>query len=115
MKSILRILITSVIVLVLAELLPGVAIVNYTTALILALTLGILNILIKPLLVLLTLPITILTFGLFMLVVNALILLLADQLISGFTVHSIWNAILFCMLLSVSQTILFSLLKKDKK
>jgi len=61
------------------------------------------------------LPITILTFGLFLLVINACIIMLADYFIDGFTVDGIGWAILFSLLLSFLQSILFSIFKKDKK
>ena len=63
----------------------------------------------------LTLPITIVTLGLFLLIVNALIILLADKLIDGFSVDGIWIAIIFSILLSILQSILHSTLKEDKK
>jgi len=65
--------------------------------------------------VILTLPITIVTLGLFMLVVNALIILLADKLIDGFSVSSIWIAILFSVLLSILQSLFHSFLKEEEK
>ncbi|CAH8282281.1 conserved hypothetical protein [Mariniflexile fucanivorans] len=70
---------------------------------------------VKPILVILTLPITVVTLGLFLLIINALIILLADKLIEGFSVSSIWTAILFSILLSILQSFLHSLLKEDKK
>jgi putative membrane protein len=114
MKLILRILLTALAVVILAKILPGIDVESYTTAIIVAVVLGLLNILVRPVLVLLTLPVTIITFGLFLLIINALIILLADRLIDGFQVGSIWWALLFSLLLSFLQSILFSLLKKDK-
>jgi putative membrane protein len=70
---------------------------------------------VKPILVILTLPVTIITFGLFLLVINAAIILLASKLIDGFYVNGIWWALLFSLLLSFLQSILFSFLKEDKK
>jgi len=82
-------------ILALANVLTGVHLDGYVSAIIVALVLSILNLLVKPLLVILTLPITIITLGLFLLVVNGLIILLADKFIDGFDVDSIWWAILF--------------------
>jgi putative membrane protein len=65
---------------------------------------------VKPILVLFTLPVTILTFGLFLLVINAVIILLADAFISGFSVDGFWVALLFSLLLSIVQSLLFSFL-----
>lgn len=115
MKFIIKLLLNALAVVVLSKVLSGVSVDSYTTAIIVAVVLSVLNLLVKPFLILLTLPITIVTLGLFLLVVNALIILLADNLIDGFSVDGIWTAILFSILLSILQSILHSLLKKDKK
>lgn len=115
MKLILRLLLNAIAVFVLANVLNGVSVDSYVTAIIVALVLSILNLIIKPILVFFTLPITILTLGLFLFVVNGLIILLADKFIDGFSVVSIWVAILFSILLSLLQWLLQSFLKKDKK
>ncbi len=115
MKFIIKLLLNGLAVVVLSKVLKGVSVDSYTTAIIVAVVLSVLNLLVKPFLILLTLPITIVTLGLFLLVVNALIILLADNLIDGFSVDGIWTAILFSILLSILQSILHSLLKKDKK
>ncbi len=115
MKLILKLLLNAVAVVVLAKILNGVSVDSYTTAIIVAVVLSILNLLVKPVLIIFTLPITIMTLGLFLLVVNALIILLADKLIDGFYVNGIWTAILFSILLSILQSILHSLLKEGKK
>lgn len=115
MKLILKLLLNAVAVVILAKLLNGVNVDSYTTAIIVAVVLSILNLLVKPVLVILTLPITILTLGLFLLIINALIILLADKLIDGFSVSSIWMAVLFSILLSILQSVLHSLLNEDKK
>ncbi|HSP12101.1 MAG TPA: phage holin family protein [Salegentibacter sp.] len=113
MNFILRILLTALAVVVLAKFLPGVEVAGYVTAIIVAIVLAILNLLVKPILVLFTLPVTILTLGLFLLVINAVIILLADAFVSGFEVNGFLIAILFSLLLSLFQSILFSLLGKD--
>jgi len=116
MKTIVKLALTAIAVMIIAKFLPGIYLDDsLTTPLIVALVLAILNVLIKPLLIILTLPITILTLGLFLLVVNALIILLADKLIDGFGVSSIWTAILFSILLSILQSIFHSVLKEEKK
>lgn len=114
MKLILRILLSALAVVVLANILPNVSVDSYVTAIIVAVVLSLLNFIVKPILVILTLPVTILTFGLFLLIVNAVIILLADYLIPGFNVDGMWWALLFSLLLSLLQSILFSLLKEDK-
>ncbi len=114
MKLIIRILLSALAVVILANILPGVGVDSYTTAIIVAIVLSLLNFIVKPILVILTLPITILTLGLFLLIINALIILLADKFVSGFTIDSIWWALLFSLLLTFLESIFFSFLKDDK-
>ncbi|MEA1784712.1 phage holin family protein [Arenibacter sp. GZD96] len=114
MNLILRVLLSAIAVVILSYLLPGVAVDSYLSAIIVAVVLSVLNFLVKPILVILTLPVTILTLGLFLLIVNAIIILLADNLVSGFQVNGIWWALIFSVLLSFLQSILFSLLKDGK-
>lgn len=110
-----RILLSALAVVILAKILPHVSVDTYFTAIIVAIVLSLLNFLVKPILIILTLPVTIVTFGLFLLVINAIIILLADKLIDGFMVDGLWWALLFSLLLSLLQSLLFSLLKdKDK-
>jgi len=115
MKLILRLLLNALAVVILSYILPGVGVDSITTAILVALVLSILNFLVKPILVILTLPITILTLGLFLLIINAIIILIAAHFISGFEVSSIWWAIIFSLLLSFLQSILHSIFKEDKK
>jgi len=113
MKLIIRILLTAVAVFLIAKFLPGVSVAGYGTAIIVAVVLALLNLIVKPILVLLTLPVTILTLGLFLLVINAIIILLADSFISGFGVDGFWIALIFSLLLSIFQSILFSILGSE--
>lgn len=115
MKLVIRLLLTALAVIVLSKLLSGVNVDSYTTAIIVAIVLALLNLFVKPLLVLLTLPATILTLGLFLFVINACIILLADKLIDGFSVSSFWIALLFSILLTILQSILHSLLNEQEK
>jgi len=95
--------------------LPGVEVDRFTTALLVALVLSVLNFFIKPLLIILTLPITVLTFGLFLFIVNAIIILLAGKLVSGFRVDSIGWALLFSILLAFFTYILETIIAPDYK
>ena len=113
MKLIIRILLTALAVVLIAKFLPGVSVESYLTAIIVAVVLAILNLIVKPILVILTLPVTILTLGLFLLVINAIIILLADSFVSGFGVDGFWIALIFSLLLSVFQSILYSILGSD--
>ena len=109
MKFVLRVLITAAAVLLIANFLGGVHVENYTVAIVVALILGILFAFLKPVLVVLTLPITVVTLGFFLLVINTLLILLADKMVSGFTVDGFWIAMLFSILLSIAQSFLYSL------
>jgi putative membrane protein len=93
---------------------PGVHVASFTTALIVAIVLGLLNIFIKPILVILTLPVTILTLGLFLLVINALIILLCTNIVGGFHVDSFWTALIFSIVLSLLQSIMNGILGEGK-
>lgn len=115
MNLLARILLSAIAVLVIAELLPGASVNNYTTAIIVAVILGLLNMIVKPILVILTLPVTLVTFGLFLLVINALIILMADSLIGGFSVDGVLSALIFSLLLTILESFLFSLLKDSKR
>ena len=114
MKTILKILLTAVAVMILAYLLPGVGVASYWAAILVAVVLALLRLIVKPILVFLTFPITIVTLGLFLLVINAVIILLADYFVKGFAVENFWWALGFSILLSILQSILFSLLEKDR-
>ncbi|WP_420602731.1 phage holin family protein [Flagellimonas sp.] len=115
MKLIIKLLLNALAVIILSYVLPGVGVDSITTAIIVAIVLSILNFLVKPILIILTLPITIVTLGLFLLIINAIIILIAAHFISGFQVSSIWWALIFSLLLSFLQSILHSILKEDKK
>ncbi|SEP72710.1 putative membrane protein [Hyunsoonleella jejuensis] len=115
MKLIIKLLLNALAVFILAYLLSGVNVDGYVGALIVAIVLSVLNLFVKPILVIFTLPATILTLGLFLLVINAVIILLADKLIDGFAVANFWWALIFSVLLSILQSILHSLLQEDKK
>jgi putative membrane protein len=92
----------------------GVHVAGFTTALIVAVVLGLLNIFIKPILVVLTLPITFVTLGLFLLVINALIIILCDNIVGGFSVDSFWTALFFSIILSILQSIMYKILGEVK-
>ena len=99
-KWILKILVCSVNVFVLAYILPGISIVDFFTAILVAVVLALLDVVVKPLLILLTLPATILTLGLFLFVINAGIILIDAHFVHGFEVRSFWHALLFGAVLS---------------
>jgi len=109
MKLLVRIIITSVLVLLIAHFMKGVHVEGFVTALLVAVVLGLLNIFIKPIFVLLTMPFTIVTLGLFLLVINAIIILLCTNIVGGFSVDTFWTALLFSVVLSISQSIMYKI------
>ncbi len=100
MKLIFRLLVNALAILAVAYFVPGVMVASFTTALIVALVLGLLNVIIKPILLILTLPITILTLGLFTLVINALLFWFASTFISGFSVSGFGPAFFGALIVS---------------
>ncbi|PWV53818.1 phage holin family protein [Chitinophaga sp. S165] len=115
MNFLIRLLVTALAAMLSAYLLPGVTIRDFITALVLALVLAILNVLVKPILIILTLPATIFTLGLFLLVINAIIILLASKLVGGFSVDGFWWALIFSLVLTVVNSIMHSIAGKDNK
>lgn len=113
MNLIIRFLLNGLAIVLTAYLLPNVGIDGYGTALLVALILSITNAIVKPILIFLTIPITILTLGLFLLVINAAIILFVDYLVAGFYVDGFWWALLFSLILSLFNS-LFDDLAKDK-
>jgi len=107
MKSILRLLVTAAIAFMLAQILPGVHVDDYGTALLFAFVLSLLNVFLKPFLIILTLPLTLLTFGLFLFVINTIIVLLAGEWVKGFDIDSFGWGLLFSLLLTFITSFLF--------
>ncbi len=103
-------ILNAVALLVVAYILPGITVASFGSALIAALVLGLLNTLVKPLLVLLTLPITIVTLGLFLLVLNALVFWFAGSVLKGFQVNGFWWALLGALIYSIVSGLLSGLL-----
>lgn len=105
MSFVSRIIANSVAVVISAWVLSGVHLEGFMTAIIVALVLAFLNSIVKPLLVLLTIPVTVLTLGLFLLVINAIIIELAAYLVTGFTVDGFWSALFFSFILSFLNSV----------
>ncbi|WP_126972091.1 phage holin family protein [Gynurincola endophyticus] len=106
-QIILKMMITSIVAFGLSFILDGVQMKDFTTAIILAIVLSILNILVKPLLIIFTLPLTILTLGLFLFVINAIIISIADYFIDSLVITNFWWALLFSLLLSLVVSFLY--------
>lgn len=108
MNFIIRLLVTAAVAYGLAYLLKGIHIDSYWTALVFALVLAIVNLIVRPLLVILTIPLTIITLGLFLFVINALMVLLASKVVDGISVNGFWWALLFGLLLSIVSSLFLS-------
>ena len=110
-----RIIFTSIVAFGLSYILSGVRIDSFWSAIVLAIVLAILNAIVKPILIFFTFPLTIVTLGLFLFVINAIIILLAENLVGGFHVDGFWWALLFSLLLSIVTSVLFKEEKKEKE
>ena len=115
MNFLLRIIISALVAFGLARVLKGIEVDSFWTALIFALILAVLNVLVKPVLIILTLPLTIVTLGLFLFVVNTLVVLLASWLIDGFRIANFGWGLLFALLLSLVTSVISKELDKDKR
>ena len=114
MNFIIKLFISSIVVFSLSYFLPGVHVTSIVAALWVAIVLGLLNTFLKPILVFLTIPVTLFTLGLFLLVINAMIVLICDYFIPEFQVDGFITALLFSVLLSVSQSILNKIFVSEK-
>jgi len=112
MRFVLKIVGATLAVFVSAYIIPGVTVDTYITALIVAVVLGFLNSFVKPILVILTLPVTILTLGIFYLLINALMVIITASLVRGFQVESIIAAILFGISVSLINSFLNTFIDK---
>lgn len=101
-------------ILIVSYLLDGIKVENFLTALLAAAVLGILNAILRPLLIILTLPINILTFGIFTFIINAGLLMLVSEIITGFHVSGFWTAILGSILISITSGLLNFLFRENR-
>ncbi len=115
MDFLIRLIISTLAVLISSYLLPGVSIDgnSFFTALIVATVLAFLNAVVKPVMIILTIPITIFTLGFFLLIINACMILVAAKLVPGFHVNGFWWALLFSLILSLVTSILEGIKKSD--
>ncbi len=114
MRQITRILVTAAIVMLIPYLLSGVTVDGVFTSIKVAVVLSLLNIFVKPILVFFTFPITLFTLGLFLLVINALIIMLCDHFLDGFKIDTFLNALIFSIILSISQSIAYKFTDEKK-
>lgn len=114
MKYIINLILTALLVVALSYMLPGVSTSSFLSAIIVSLVISLLNLLVRPILVLFTIPITIITFGLFLLVVNTLIILMADWLVGpAFETDGFWWAFIFAILLALGRYLLARITGED--
>ncbi len=111
--ALLNLLFSTIAVFVTASILPGIHVNNWGTALVVAVVLGLVNTFLRPILFLLTLPINILTLGLFSFVIIGLLVLLVSAIVPGFKVDGFWWAVLFALVLAVINNFLGLLIKED--
>ena len=114
-RILINILVTSIAALVASYLLPEVIIDGFLNAILVALALALLNQFVKPLLILFTIPVTIFTLGLFLLIINAIIILLADWMVIGFSVRNFWWALLFSFILTFIKSLLAPFFPQKEK
>ena len=107
-------MISGLAVLITAYLLPGVKVDGMLGAVIVAAVLALLDAVIKPIMVILTLPVTFITLGLFLLVINACVILLASKIVPGFLVDGFWWALLFSIILALINSILEGIAKSNR-
>lgn len=115
MRLLLRLIITAAVAYGLSKVLSGIEVADFWTAFIFAVILALLNVFVKPILILLTLPVTILTLGLFLFVINALVILLASRIVEGFVVENFWWGLLFALLLSIINTFINNQIDKEDR
>lgn len=112
-KALIHILITAVSILLVARFVPGIGVDTFTTALLVAFVLAIINLLVRPILVVLTLPINIITLGLFTFILNGLLLWFAAYFVRGFTVSNLFAAVLGAFAVSVLSWLGAKILRID--
>ena len=115
MRIILRLLVTAAIAFILAQVVPGVHVADYGTAILFAVVLGFLNIFLRPILIILTLPLTLFSFGLFLFIINTITVMLASEWVKGFVIDNFGSGLLFSLLLTVSTYLLFNEEDRQRK
>jgi len=115
MKTVGKIFASALAVILSAYILPGVHVDGFITAIIVAVVLALVNFFVKPLLIIITIPVTILTLGLFLLAINAFMILMVDSFIDGFAVDGFWWALIYSLVLSIVSSIFGINDKKEKR
>jgi len=115
MHFLIRILVVAAVSFGLAHLLNGIHVADFWTALVFAVVLALLNMFIRPVLILFTLPVTFVTLGLFLLVINTIVVLLASKFVDGFSIDGFWWALLFSIILSIITSAIDKKEKEDRR
>ena len=115
MNFLIRLLVVAAVSFGLAHLLGGVHVTDFWTAFVFAFVLALLNIFIRPLLILFTLPVTFFTLGIFLFVINTLVVLLASKFVDGFTIDNFWWGLLFSIILSIITSAIDKKEKEDRR
>jgi len=105
MNWLVKVILSAAAVLLASYLIPGVAVDSFITAIVVAIVLSFINLIFRPLFVILTLPITIVTFGLFLIAINAFMIMMASSFVDGFYVSGFWTALFFSFILSFLQSV----------
>ncbi|MDD5710794.1 MAG: phage holin family protein [Candidatus Colwellbacteria bacterium] len=106
MRTLIRWAVLTFVIMVLANWIPNVTVENWKAAVIAALVLGLINTLLKPVITFIAFPINLLTFGLFSVVINAWLVLLASDMVAGFGVEGFWTAVLFSLAFSIASSLI---------
>ena len=115
MNFLIRVLVIAAVSFGLAHLLGGVHVTDFWTAFVFAIVLALLNMFVRPILILVTLPVTFITLGLFLFVVNTLIIMLASKFVDGFSIDNFWWALLFSIILSIITSAIDKKEKVDRR
>lgn len=114
MKFFVHWFVSSLAIIISAYLLPGVRVDGLESALVLAVALGVINAFVRPILILITLPLTVMTFGLFLLVINTLLIMGAAAVVPGFSVSGFWWALLFGVVLALVSSFFRGITQVDR-
>lgn len=106
MNIVVRLLITAIATFVASYIIPGVKIDSFTSLIVVSIALGVINAFIKPILVVLTFPLTVITLGIFLLLLNGILILVVGSIVPGFYVESLFSAILFSIIVSIVSSLL---------
>ena len=115
MNFLIRVLVVAAVSFGLAHLLGGVHVTDFWTAFVFAIVLALLNMFVRPILILVTLPVTFITLGVFLFIINTFIILLASKFVDGFTIDGFWWALLFSIIFSIITSAIDKKEKEDRR